>query len=326
MEKQSIIPLRQSTFRFIYYPERSVYTQSMKHFLHHLFFPHSSNNHRAKLLHHDALLVAIALIFAAFVFIQGTYREYPAVLGDKASVSTEDLLRYTNMQREANGLKPLTLNQQLSKAAQLKAEDMFAKDYWAHVSPDGTTPWVFIKKSGYDYLYAGENLARGYDTSASIVDAWMHSPTHRDNLLSSNYTDIGFAIQTGSLLGSDTVLVVQEFGSPYTVQNLSNGNTGNASPASPKIVPIGDYDTAGNKPLVANASTKVQNQPLFDLTSFQRNFSFFFLIFFIGLLAIDALIVERKQIARLFSHNTDHMLFLVFVLLAGILIGKGLIL
>lgn len=305
----------------------SVYTYSMQSFLHHLFFPRPSNNHRAKLLHHDALFLAVAFFFATFIFIQGMHREYPAVLGDAASVSIGDLLKYTNLQRQTNGLPALTLNDQLSKAAQLKADDMFAKNYWAHVAPDGTTPWVFIKKSGYDYLYAGENLARGYDTSASIVDAWMHSPTHRENLLSPNYKDIGFAVQSGTLVGYNTVLVVQEFGSPYSVQNLSSGQVNvPSSPTSPKEAPMGDIKP-DNQPLVAGKEAPaVEKKPVFDVTSVKRNISFFFLIFFIGILAIDAIIVERKQIVRLFSHNLDHMLFLIFILAAGILIGRGLIL
>ena len=135
------------------------YTLRMRDFLHHLFIPRSSNNHRSKLLHHDALLLVVALLFAGFIFLQGMHREYPAVLGDAASVSIDDLLKYTNLQRQINNLPPLKLNNNLNHAAQMKAKDMFAKDYWAHVSPDGTTPWVFIKDSGYNYMYAGENLA-----------------------------------------------------------------------------------------------------------------------------------------------------------------------
>src|SRR5581483_4473703 len=129
----------------------------MKHFLRHFLIPHESNNHRSRVLHHDSLLIVITLLFAGLIVIQGTHKEYPSVLGDATSITTADLLKYTNLEREANGLAPLNLNPQLSHAAELKAHDMFAKDYWAHVSPDGTTPWVWIRDSGYNYLYAGEN-------------------------------------------------------------------------------------------------------------------------------------------------------------------------
>jgi hypothetical protein len=296
----------------------------MRDFLHHLFIPRASNKHRSKLLHHDALVLAVAFLFAGFIFIQGMHHEYPAVLGDSASVTVDDLLKYTNLQRQVNGLPPLKLNNDLTQAADMKGKDMFAKDYWAHVSPDGTTPWVFIKKSGYNYLYAGENLARGYDTSASVVDAWMHSPEHRDNLLSPHYTDIGFSVQTGTLVGYNTVLVVQEFGSPYTTAGDSVGTQTppSANAAAPKEAPMGDI----TKPTIDLTAKPTTSQPLIDLTSLKRNISFFFLIFFIAVLALDALIIERKKIVRVFSHNLDHMLFLAFIVIAGILIGRGFIL
>src|SRR5204863_2082531 len=115
--------------------------------------------------------------------------------------------------RRQNGAGDLTISNELSRAASDKASDMFAKNYWAHNAPDGTTPWVFIKSSGYEYIYAGENLARGFTTSQSVVDAWMASPEHKENMLSKNYKNVGFAVATGNLNGEDTVLVVEMLGS-----------------------------------------------------------------------------------------------------------------
>ena len=86
---------------------------------------------------------------------------------------------------------------------------MFSKDYWAHNAPDGTTPWVFIKNTGYNYIYAGENLARGFNSASDVINAWMNSPEHRQNVLSPNYQNVGFAVATGTLSGEDTVLVVE---------------------------------------------------------------------------------------------------------------------
>jgi hypothetical protein len=318
----------------------------MKRFLHHFFVPHESNNHRARVLHHDSLLLIITFLFAGLIVIQGMHRTYPAVLGDSTSITTSDLLKYTNLEREANGLAPLNLNPELTHAAQLKAKDMFAKDYWAHVSPDGTTPWVWIRDSGYNYLYAGENLARGFDSSSDVVTAWMNSPEHRANLLSPNYTDIGFAVQDGTLTGTETTLVVQEFGSPYN----SDGTVANTVPSpipgstSPTPLPAQVLASAGLPvPTITASGSAVgsikigqpsaldpENQQLapalIDSNSLKRTISFAILGFFLLVLAIDAIVVERKQIVRLFSHNVDHMLFLLFILLAGIIVGRGLIL
>lgn len=314
----------------------------MRDFLHHLFVPRHSNNHRSKLLHHESLLLSLALLVSTLIVIAGAERQYPAVLGDATSISVADLLTYTNIQRQAEGLPPLRLNDKLSQAAEAKAQDMFAQNYWAHVAPDGTTPWVFIKGAGYEYLYAGENLARGFDSGSAVVDAWMASPTHRENLLSPNYTDIGFAVESGTLTGTETVLVVQQFGRPYEAESepeiaqTSEEVTVASSPAGIIIAQITPVPTVRptNAPITvsepqnqsAPGVASIQNQPLMDTDDVKNNIGFFFLFVFIGVLAIDAVIVERKKIARVFSHNLDHMLYLLFILLAGILIGRGSIL
>jgi hypothetical protein len=330
----------------------------MKNFLHHLFIPRESNNHRSKLLHYEVIVLFIAFLFSSLIVMAGVHKQYPAVLGEATNMSVQDLLRETNLKRALNGVAPLKLNSELSQAADMKAKDMFAKNYWAHISPDGTTPWVFIKDSGYQYLYAGENLARGYNSSADVVNAWMNSPTHRENLLSPHYTDIGFAVQSGLLTGSDTVLVVQEFGSKYipsdqTADSEEIAAVPSSSPTNPivgptvalqKAIALGTVPaqvtptfvpspTQQTVPIAANQKpdslagvAAVQNNPLVDSSTIKRNTSFFFLLFFIAVLVIDAIVIERKQIVRVFSHNVDHILFLLFILFAGFIIGRGVIL
>ncbi|MEK9178369.1 MAG: CAP domain-containing protein, partial [Patescibacteria group bacterium] len=184
----------------------------IKNTLKHLFLPLESNNHRAKLLHHKILfLVTLVLLTSSFVMPQiKTFS--PQILGITHNVTLDELLLLTNQKRIENNLPPLVLSPELSLAASNKADDMFVKDYWAHNSPDGKTPWKFIRDSGYNYIYAGENLARGFTSGGDVVNAWMDSPTHRLNVLSPNYEDIGFSVMTGKLGGEETVLVVQEFG------------------------------------------------------------------------------------------------------------------
>lgn len=305
----------------------------MKHFLHHLLFPRESNNHRPKVLHFEVLFLIVAFLMSAFISLAGIERQYPAVLGDSTSISIQDLLTFTNLKRQANGLAPLTLNRQLNHAAEQKAKHMFAQNYWAHIAPDGTTPWVFIKDAGYEYLYAGENLARGFNTGSEVVEAWMNSPTHKENLLSPNYTDIGFAVRSGSLTGVDTVLVVQMFGSPYApkeeeqqvMARLSSTPRAFLTPI-PTSIPIPTKAIPVGSGTATTTVASIQTQPLVDAGTLKRNMSFIFLIFFIVILGVDMIIVKRKSIARDFSHNLDHILFLLFILLAGIIIGKGAIL
>jgi uncharacterized protein YkwD len=79
------------------------------------------------------------------------------VLGSSTSLATTSLLQQTNQERQARHEIALDLNPELSKAATAKAQDMVTRNYWAHVAPDGTTPWNFINGAGYVYDEAGEN-------------------------------------------------------------------------------------------------------------------------------------------------------------------------
>jgi len=147
------------------------------------------------------------------------------VLGYATDASVETLLRQTNGDRTANGEPALELNTQLSNAAQAKANDMATRNYWSHETPDGQQPWVFITNAGYNYEAAGENLAYGFGSSAQIVDAWMHSPEHRANLLDSHYQDVGFGIASSPNYQGHgpATIVVAEYGEPVGIVNSAAG-------------------------------------------------------------------------------------------------------
>ena len=124
-----------------------------------------------------------------------------------------EVVRLTNEERVKINLPELEINDVLNASANDKALDMLDRDYWSHDAPDGTKPWDFIIKQGYEYAYAAENLARGYQTPSEVVQGLMESPGHRENILDSNYTQIGIAAVPGNLEGEDTILVVQMFAS-----------------------------------------------------------------------------------------------------------------
>lgn len=100
-----------------------------------------------------------------------------------AAIEPNGLERLTNEQREAHGLPALATNELLRQSACHKAADMVTHGYFAHVAPDGTEPWHYFREAGYEYQHAGENLARNFTDDAALVQAWMDSPTHRDNVL-----------------------------------------------------------------------------------------------------------------------------------------------
>lgn len=182
--------------------------------LHHHFVPHSHEvgHHRAHLISPKSLFVYFNLLLVFLAFIYFLRFGQPQILG-AVTFSAGEIIALTNAERQKAGLETLVENEKLTTAAISKANDMFEGDYWAHYSPTGKSPWVFITGAGYKYIYAGENLARDFDEAKSVVSAWMRSPTHRANLLDSNFKEIGVAVSDGKIGGRDGILVVQMFGS-----------------------------------------------------------------------------------------------------------------
>jgi uncharacterized protein YkwD len=154
------------------------------------------------------------------------------VLAYATNMSISGLLGSTNSERENNGQADLSLNQRLNSAAQAKANDMVARNYWSHNTPDGQEPWVFFDNAGYSYQKAGENLAYGFATSGDTVVGWMNSPPHRANLLDSGFTDVGFGFANGNNYnnsGQETIVVAM-YGKPQTL-----GASTQQAPAAPVI-------------------------------------------------------------------------------------------
>lgn len=120
----------------------------------------------------------------------------------------------TNEARAANQLADLQHDSVLDRAAQLKAEHMAQNQYFAHHSPSGVTPWHWFAKAGYRYAHAGENLAVHFTDSGEVVEAWMESPTHRENIVNGRFTEIGVGTARGEFEGQRTIFVVQLFGTP----------------------------------------------------------------------------------------------------------------
>ncbi|HEV7701840.1 MAG TPA: CAP domain-containing protein [Candidatus Paceibacterota bacterium] len=178
------------------------------------FIPHYENNYKPHFLRRRATV----LVFLVVILVQLTFLVQVFVVFDKttflASVLPGVLTTLTNEERAENDAPPLKINDLLSRAAQLKADDMAANGYFAHTSPDGKTPWYWLDAVGYDYKMAGENLAVNFFESDDVAKAWMESPTHRDNIVKKGYTEIGIGVASGTYEGQKTVFVAQLFGTP----------------------------------------------------------------------------------------------------------------
>ena len=178
------------------------------------FIPHKKNNYHPYILRPLGLAVVVVLILLQpLIYNLATFHQFR--LTDYATdINAADIISLTNQDRAGSGVAALSENSQLDSAAEAKAANMFALDYWAHDSPTGETPWDFITASGYSYSAAAENLAEGFYTSSEVVSAWMASPEHETNMMNSAYKDIGVAVMNGTLQGQQTTLVVAEYASP----------------------------------------------------------------------------------------------------------------
>ncbi len=101
------------------------------------------------------------------------------------------VLQLINTERVKYDLDPLKIDQQLTDAAESHSQDMAKQDFFSHYGLDGSTPFDRMVDAGYSYRAAGENIAAGFVTPESVVEAWMGSQGHRANILSNNFSEIG---------------------------------------------------------------------------------------------------------------------------------------
>jgi len=197
---------------------------------HHWTIPHEGNEYKPHATRHKSLAAYSALLIGVKVFVLILlFLAYPSP-AEFSTITVNRIIELTNQERQEIGLPILRHNRILDLAAQQKAADMLEYDYFEHTSPDGVKPWYWFKQVDYNYTYAGENLAMNFVQAEDAMRAWMESPSHKDNIVSKNYQDIGIAVAVGVLEGQKTTLVVQLFGKSYT--NIA-GET--FAPTSPPI-------------------------------------------------------------------------------------------
>lgn len=304
----------------------------------HWVLPHSGNNFRAKLLHNSgiAFVLGIFLTFNLFVRILDSTPLH--ILGFTSSITIDDVVRLTNEQRTANGLPTLRYNDTLADAARRKAANMFQEDYWAHNSPSGKTPWYWFDQAGYKYTHAGENLAKDFGSADRMMSAWMNSPTHRDNIVSSKYQEIGVAVVPGTIEGKETMLVVQLFGSTQggSVPAVSEVSTPQAEvapetkgvqtqPETPQIAQI-EEPVVENTPVLDSSLEQVPAQPLFDEFGLKKIVSLFITAVLMLVLIADMVIAESKSLSRRVGKNWAHLVFINVILILTVFVHAGRIL
>jgi len=182
-----------------------------------LFIPHEGNNYcpnslnpKRVLFHATSALAIKASVVLFIVFLPTAAWLTPNVLLDQEN----EIIKLTNELRQEKNIELLSANDKLHGAAYERAQDMLVKQYFSHISPSGDRFSKWIESAKYDYSVSGENLAMGFADAKGVMNGWMRSPTHYENLVDSDYKDIGVSAVDGLYNGYDTTLVVQFFGTP----------------------------------------------------------------------------------------------------------------
>ena len=231
------------------------------------FIPHARNNYHPHVLGHRALALFSVLLVTAKIFTIAVLAWGSVVPAFSSAITETNIITLTNQSRLDNSDGQLTQNTELDQAAQAKADDMLAKGYFAHVTPDGRTPWSFITAAGYNYLIAGENLAVNFTEAEDVETAWMNSPGHRANILNKDFKEIGIGISQGVYQGHNAIFVVQEFGTPAE-QQIAISNTPTIVQTAAVPVPAALPQTPAASPAVFGSSTiSPKSQPAAALSA-----------------------------------------------------------
>lgn len=301
----------------------------------HLFHPRRSNNHRPRVLHPEMVLFMVGFAAAVALAIP-TFPRFTQkaghVLGFSSSITAEDVVVRTNVEREKAGLAPLKVNKALSEAALSKATHMFGNQYWAHTAPDGTQPWSFFKNANYNYSVAGENLARDFMNAPDMMDAWMNSPTHKANIVSAKYQEIGIAVLNGELNGVETTLVVQFFGTPMSTvpqpqvaaaQTEADRRVAGQADVDaqmltleqqqPVIIAMENGEQAEVLSSTVTPLSNLTTPPLFSPLQLRKSIFLAVILIMVITLVYDTMVMQHKQNVRLVGKNFAHITFFVMI-------------
>jgi len=177
-----------------------------------LFLTPDKKTFTSLLKEHHIIYIIVTLILLLLISLS-TYAWLRTTMSG-TSVLASVVYQLTNKVRVSQGLPPLNHSQQLYKAAEAKGYNMFTENYFSHTSPSGKKAWYWINEEGYIYETAGENLAFNFNTSEEVKNAWVSSPSHKENILSKSFTETGVAVVRGKIKNTPTIVIVQLFGKP----------------------------------------------------------------------------------------------------------------
>lgn len=280
-------------------------------------------------MHLSSLFVVVLLICLFQLSLTVFKAVKPGVLGFASQIAPERIIELTNQKRAASGAGSVQYNAALSEAARQKASHMFTFGCWSH-NCNNVTPWWFFKNAGYDYLYAGENLAKDFGDPDAIVNAWMDSPTHRDNLINGRYKDIGVAVVDGVLNGEETTIVVQLFGTPAGEPKIATAQKATAPQVAKQPVVQGENQQPVTKApeilVVEQPSLQINDitsKPVVSAFALTKWIYLAFVVLMIIVLAVDGFIISNKNIVRISGKTIVHLSFFLIILISILLTNPG---
>lgn len=262
-------------------------------FIRQIFIPTPKNQYKAWLIKSQVIIPLTILLILINVVSSYSYFRHQKVKGTQSDLTPSEIIALTNLERKKAGVPLLTPNTLLSEAAEKKAQSMVSAgifDHYYESEGELINPWQFILESGYEYFHAGENLGKDFSQSTTLVQAWMDSPTHRENLLNPDYTEIGVAVVQGPYLDKDeTTLIVQLFATP--VSAVEAGLENPAKPGEINVAPLLEQDESW-------AQILIQEYPIIIFTGT------FSVVLLIGLTLIIDIEAAKKK-ARLKEVSID---------------------
>jgi hypothetical protein len=266
-------------------------------------------------------MIAIYLLNQSILRSLSTLK--PGILGYSSEITATKVIDFTNQERSKLGLPTLTLNPTLSQSASLKAQDMFANNYWAHTSPSGKSPWDFFKSVNYRYSIAGENLAKDFYDTDSVMRAWMNSPTHRANIVNTKFKEIGIGVVNGVLNGVETTLVVQHFGTPVTTF-VATKTDQPVNQVAPEAEPVKEEVVVEsvNAPAVVNTQV-LASQARFNPLVISKIIGGTMFVLILTVLIIDTVVTMRRKTYRLSGSSAGHISFLAIIFLLLLFSRQG---
>jgi hypothetical protein len=303
----------------------------MKRTIKKYFIPHEGNNYHPHILHAKRTIfyglffsaLKIGLMFFV-IFLPAEVFVLPDVLAEEQ----RQIIALTNDLRVEKGKAPLKDVNLLDLSSQHKADDMAAKEYFAH-SNDGKSVTSWMRGVGYKYEVAGENLAVGYSTADEVVAAWVNSPTHYSNLLDSDFSETGVGIAGGVYNGQPTVFIAQHFAlpakdeptvkremttlkTPKGVVITSSSRSVLAEKVENKAVPV-VVASVGSTPIDKYIHARTVLRPITSIFDVSRTVFLGAMVFFIMALALKIFIEFRRQHPHVIFQTTM-LIMLLFVL------------